>query len=172
MEQARHVEGGEQTSIEGKQLAMAGGEQTLVGRSDSNGHRLDDASPQAMPDVCPAIPDDESAPTRPGERPDYSGQVLANVYTDPIRHTVSLLLDDRTANCLIYAARVLAAEYEAHAREVRLVSATLPPVSYGAVNRLRIAWRHERIAERLRLLERNYQTEVSGWSPQPAPDAI
>lgn len=89
------------------------------------------------------------------------GQVLANVYHDPIRHTVTLLLDERHASAVIYAARALAADYEAHAREVRAVAATLPPDSYGASNRQFIAIRHERIASRLRLVESNYRTEVS-----------
>lgn len=89
------------------------------------------------------------------------GQVLANVYHDPIRHTVTLLLDERHATAVIYAVRALAADYEAHAREVRAVAATLPPDSYGATNRQFIAIRHERIASRLRLVESNYRTEVS-----------
>ena len=88
-------------------------------------------------------------------------RVLANVYHDPIRHTVTLLLDERHATAMIYAARVLAAEYEAHAREVRAVAATLPPDSYGASNRSFIAIRHERIATRLRTVESNYRAEVS-----------
>jgi len=88
-------------------------------------------------------------------------RVLANVYHDPIRHTVTLLLDEQHATAVIYAARVLAADYEAHAREVRAVAATLPPDSYGASNRSFIAIRDERIASRLRLVESNYRTEVS-----------
>jgi len=89
------------------------------------------------------------------------GQVLANVYHDPIRHTVTLLLDERHASAVIYAVRVLAADHEAHAREVRAVAATLPPDSYGASNRQFIAIRHERIASRLRTVESNYRIEVS-----------
>jgi hypothetical protein len=85
---------------------------------------------------------------------------LANVYVDPERHTVSLLLDDETANLVVYAVRVLMAESEAHAREVRIVKATLPPDSWGAANRQVIANRHERIAGRLRVLERNYRSVV------------
>jgi len=89
------------------------------------------------------------------------GQVLANVYHDPTRHTVTLLLDEQHATAVIYAARVLAADYEAHALEVRAVAATLPSWSYGAENRQFIAIRHERVASRLRLVESNYRTEVS-----------
>ena len=90
------------------------------------------------------------------------GQVLANVYHDPIRHTVTLLLDERHAIAVIYAVQALAADYEAHAREVRAVAATLAADSYGHTNRQFIAIRHERIASRLRLVESNYRAEVSG----------
>ncbi len=89
-----------------------------------------------------------------------SRQQLANVYRDPERHTVTLLLDEATANTVIYAVRALAADSEAHAREVRIIARTLPPDSYGAVNRRRIATRHERLAARLRMLESNYRTVV------------
>lgn len=88
-------------------------------------------------------------------------KVLANVYHDPSRHTVTLLLDEQHATAVIYAIRVLAADYEAHAREVRAVAATLPPNSYGAANRLYIAIRHERIASRLRRVESRYRAEIS-----------
>jgi hypothetical protein len=89
------------------------------------------------------------------------GQVLANVYHDPIRQTVTLLLDERHATAVIFAVRALAADYEAHAREIRAVAATLPTDSYGATNRQFIAIRHERTASRLRLVESNYRAEVS-----------
>lgn len=88
--------------------------------------------------------------------------VLANVYHDPQRHTVTLLLDERHATAVIYAVRVLAAEYEAHAREVRAVAATLPSWSYGYENRMFIAIRHERIASRLRRVEATYRSELNG----------
>lgn len=88
-------------------------------------------------------------------------EVLANVYHDPIRHTVTLLLDERHAAAVIYAVQALAADYEAHAREVRAAAATLPPESYGHTNRQFIAIRHERIASRLRRVESNYRTEVN-----------
>jgi hypothetical protein len=90
--------------------------------------------------------------------------IQANVYHDPTRHTVTLLLDEQHASAVIYAVRALAADYEAHAREVRAVAATLPPDSYGASNRHFIAIRHERIASRLRTVESNYGAVVSeGW---------
>lgn len=90
-----------------------------------------------------------------------SRPILANVYVDPKRRTVALLLDDVTANMVLYAVRVLAADSEAHAREVRFVGAAMPPDSYGAVNRHAIASRHERIARRLRALERNYHDVIT-----------
>jgi len=88
-------------------------------------------------------------------------QGLANVYHDPRHCTVTFLLDETIANTVIYAVRMLAAESEAHAREVRVVAATLPPDSYGAANRHKIASRHERVAARLRRLETNYRDIVS-----------
>lgn len=91
--------------------------------------------------------------------------VLANVYHDPIRHTVTLLMDEPHATAVIYAVRVLAADYEAHAREVRTVAATLSADSYGAQNRHFIAIRHERIASRLRQVESNYRAEVEEGLP-------
>lgn len=100
---------------------------------------------------------DPTATERPGQRRDTDHRLLANVYCDPTRRTVTLLLDDVTANTVIYAVRVLAADAEAHAREVRNVGADMPPDSYGASNRHAIASRHERIARRLRLLEYNYR---------------
>jgi hypothetical protein len=88
-------------------------------------------------------------------------EALANVYHDPIRHTVTLLLDEQHATAVIYAVRALAADYEAHAREVRAVAATMPADTYGHANRQFIAIRHERIASRLRKVESNYRTEIS-----------
>ena len=87
--------------------------------------------------------------------------MLANVYHDPIRHTVTLLLDEQHAIAVIYAVRAVAADYEAHAREVRAVAATLPLDSYGHAKRQFIAIRHERIASRLRRVESNYRMEVA-----------
>jgi hypothetical protein len=84
----------------------------------------------------------------------------ANVYFYPKHHTVTLLLDERTANYVLYAVRVLAADLEAHAREARFVAARMPADSYGAANRHAIALRHERIAWHLRMLEGNYRDVV------------
>jgi hypothetical protein len=112
-------------------------------------------------------PDNEAEPKHPSQRPESDRRLLANVYADPKRHTVALLLDDVTANMVIYAVRMLVADAEAHAREVRLVGATLPADSYGAANRQAIASRHERIALRLRELENNYRDEITTARASP-----
>jgi hypothetical protein len=119
-----------------------------------------EASPTDFED---ASPDSSAEPAEPMERQEGKEDkkpVLANVYSDLKRHTVSFLLDDTTANTVIYAVRLFAAESEAHAREVRMVGAALPPESYGAANRHVIASRHERVAARLRVLEGNYRKVV------------
>jgi hypothetical protein len=92
---------------------------------------------------------------RPAARPD-SG-TLANVYLDTDRHTVAFLLDEPTANAVVFAVRSLAAEYEAHGRELRAVAMALPMGSYGASNRHHVANRLERVAARLRAVEGNYR---------------
>lgn len=129
----------------------------LVGDSDGT----TEAVPPLVEDWPEPAPDN-GAPTEAPESRANARLVLANVYCDPKRNTVSFLMDDETANTIIYAVRLLAAESEAHAREVRTVRATLPPDSYGAANRHAIASRQERIAARLRVLEGNYRTVVSG----------
>ncbi len=114
------------------------------------------ADPKPSPDQADPVADDNRAADRPRQHRESDRELLANVYTDPKRHTVTLLMDDVTANTVMYAVRLLAADSEAHAREVRLVGSALPPDSYGASNRHVIATRHERIALRLRALEGNY----------------
>jgi hypothetical protein len=120
-------------------------------------------TPADLPDSEPATEADETA--RPARRRAVAtaaiGQVLANVYHDPVRHTVTLLLDEQHATAVIYAIRALAADFEAHAREVRAVAANMPLDSYGHANRQFIAIRHERLASRLRRVESNYRTEIS-----------
>jgi hypothetical protein len=119
-----------------------------------------EAAPPASGGTCPPPLGDETLPVKPNQDHKRDKPPLANVYADPERHTVSLLLDDETASLVAYAVRVFIAESEAHAREVRLVKATMPPGSWGAANRQVIANRHERIATRLRVLERNYRQVV------------
>lgn len=112
-------------------------------------------------------------PERPGnteheaqeqERPqsETERRTLARVYVEPERRTVSMFMDEVTANTVIYAVRLMAADAEAHAREVRVVGAALPAESYGAANRARIAIRHERVAARLRVVERSYRGAAGG----------
>ena len=92
---------------------------------------------------------------------------LANVYHDAEQKTVTLLLDEQHATAVIYAVRALAADYEAHAREVRLAAGNLPSGSYGAENRAMIAIRHERIASRLRRVESRYRAELAEYGLPP-----
>ena len=130
-------------------------------RSDEPGPAAtDDVAEPSSDDVGPTAEDDTEAES-PRKRRESDRQLLANVYTDPKRHTVTFLMDDVTANTVMYAVRMLAADSEAHAREVRLAGSTLPPDSYGASNRLFIAMRHERIAACLRTLEGNYYHETT-----------
>ena len=129
----------------------------LVESSEADTEQLEAARSSPAADASSEELADPSAEERPGQRRDMERRLLANVYCDPTRRTVTLLLDDVTANTVIYAVRQLAADAEAHAREVRLVGADLPPDSYGASNRHAIALRHERIARRLRLLDYNYR---------------
>jgi hypothetical protein len=126
---------------------------------------LEAAALPPLPAVSASPPraGDPAVAERPGQRRDAEHDLLANVYRDPTRHTVSFLLDDLTANTVIYAVRLLAADAEAHAREVRLVAETMPPDSYGAANRQAVAWRQERIARRLRLLESNYRDMTAAF---------
>lgn len=124
-------------------------------------------STMPSPEHTSSVPDGEVVTKHASERPDSDRQPLANVYADSKRHTVALLLDDVTANMVMYAVRVLAADSEAHAREVRLVGAAMPPDSYGAANRHAIASRHERIASRLRALENSYRDEITTARESP-----
>lgn len=123
-------------------------------RDERLGDELAIAAMHAVVETNYSVPEDSD------ERYGPNCGTLANVYTDPTRHTVTLLLDDKTANIVMYAVRMLAADAEAHAREVRCVEAAMPPDSYGASNRNAIASRHERIAHRLLVLDRSYRTTV------------
>ncbi len=97
------------------------------------------------------------------------------IYVDTANELVTFVLDQRSAEVAVYAIRALAADYEAHAREVGRVAESLPPESYGAINRACIAARHERIAGRLRAIEVGYRMATSaltatGQPLQPEPD--
>lgn len=173
MEQLETMEGSEQRNaasgyqqngyrLEVGPVALRAAE-TLI---RERGTRISDGPTESLPppdgETCPPPVNDETVTAHPTKRQEVDQPPRANVYTDPKHHTVSLLLDDTTANLVIYAVRVLVADSESHAREVRLVGATLPSDSYGAANRHAIATRHERVAARLRVLERNYRAETSG----------
>jgi hypothetical protein len=115
-------------------------------------------------------------------RSDTDGpQVLAVAKRDPEGHTVSLILDEATANIAVHAITAHAAEREAHAREVTQVGQNLPEGSYGRRNRQAIAARETRVAARLRAIEHAYRTatehdtvaapEPTAFRPaDPAPD--
>lgn len=96
-------------------------------------------------------------PTREGP---VGQQFIAIAHHDPASRTVSLILDDSTANVAIHAIAVNAADREAHMREVQQASQNLPETSYGWRNRQDIAARETRIAGRLRAVEHAYRTAL------------
>jgi hypothetical protein len=84
--------------------------------------------------------------------------------------TVTLSMDEATANIAIYAIAAYAGEREAYAREVEQFGQGLPEGSYGRQNRQAIAAREKRAAQRLRALERAYQKAIdhdAGITPDP-----
>jgi hypothetical protein len=90
--------------------------------------------------------------------PDTNGpRILALVRRHPETQTVSLVLDDTTANIALFAIAAHADEREAHIREVERYGRTLPEDSYGRRNRQAIAARETRIATRLRAVEQAYR---------------
>jgi hypothetical protein len=91
--------------------------------------------------------------------PDTDGpQVLALAGRDSENHTVSLILDEATANIAMHAITAYAGDREAHVREVEQFGQNLPEGSYGRRNRQAIAARETRVAARLRAIERAYRT--------------
>jgi hypothetical protein len=101
--------------------------------------------------------------------------VIARAERDPRTRTVSLILDETTANIAMYAIAAHAGDAEAHVREVRQFAHGLPDHSYGKRNRQAIAARETRVAARLRAVERAYQvaperdaTSASPATPRPA----
>lgn len=92
---------------------------------------------------------------------DPPGQhVIAMARHDPASHTVSLLLDETSANAAIHAISTQAADREARTREIEQYARDLPEDSYGRHNRETIAARETRIASRLRTIERAYRTAL------------
>jgi hypothetical protein len=87
-------------------------------------------------------------------------RILALARRDPETRTVSLILDDTTANIAMFAIAAHADEREAHIREVERYGASLPEDSYGPRNRRAIAAREIRIAARLRAVEHAYRIAI------------
>jgi hypothetical protein len=98
-------------------------------------------------------------------------RVVALAGRDLESGTVSLVLDEETANIAMFALAAHAEEREAHVREVRRYAQGLPEGSFGRRNREAIAAREERVAARLRAVERAYQTALdrSALPAQPGP---
>jgi len=93
--------------------------------------------------------------------PDIDGpRIFALARRDPDTQTVSLVLDDTTANIAMFAIAAHADEREAHIREVERSGRSLPEGSYGRRNRQAIATRETRVAARLRAVENAYQTAI------------
>ena len=89
-----------------------------------------------------------------------SPQIIALAQANPDSRTVSLILDEATANTALFAIAANADEREARIREVQRYGETLPEGSYGQRNRQAIATRETRIASRLRAVERAYRTAI------------
>src|SRR6185437_11090274 len=78
-------------------------------------------------------------PRTPNRRDTSRQQPIAMARHDPASRTVSLILDEVSANMAIHAIAVNAADREARTREVRQYAQTLPENSYGRQNRHDIA---------------------------------
>ncbi len=102
--------------------------------------------------------------------PDTSGpRILALARRDPETQTVSLILDETTANVALFAIAAHADEREAHVREVERSGQHLPEGSYGRRNREAIAAREIRIAARLRAVEQAYRMSIErGTADRPS----
>lgn len=97
--------------------------------------------------------------SKPGQAtPEADSQVIARATRNS--RTVSLTLDARTANIVMFAIAASAADREAHAREVDRFSHGLPEGTYGRQNREAIAAREMDAATRLRAAERAYQLAI------------
>jgi hypothetical protein len=91
--------------------------------------------------------------------PETNGpRILALARRDPQTKTVTIVLDDTTANIAMFAIAAHADEREAHVREVEGIGRSMPDGSYGQRNRQAIAARETRIATRLRAVEQAYRT--------------
>jgi hypothetical protein len=97
-------------------------------------------------------------------------RILALARRDPETRTVSLVLDDTTANVALFAIAAHADEREAHIREVERSGQNLPEGSYGRRNRDAIAARETRIAARLRAVEQAYRTAIDRGTAYTPPE--
>jgi hypothetical protein len=97
-------------------------------------------------------------------------RILALARRDPETQTVSLILDDTTANVALFAIAAHADEREAHIREVERSGHSLPEGSYGRRNRDAIAARETRIAARLRAVEQAYRTAIDRGTTYTPPE--
>jgi hypothetical protein len=104
-------------------------------------------------------------------RPETDGpRTVALARHDPGSRTVTLVLDDATANVAMFAIVAHAGEREAHAREVGQFARGLPEGSYGRGNRQAIAAREASVATRLRAIEQAYRTATErdiAYTPEP-----
>jgi hypothetical protein len=100
-----------------------------------------------------------------------SAQILALAHRDPDTQTVTLIMDDTTANIAMFAIAADANERDAHVREVERSGRSLPDGSYGRRNRQAIAARETRVATRLRAVEQAYRTatehDTAYMPPEP-----
>jgi hypothetical protein len=105
--------------------------------------------------------------------PDKEGpRILALARHDPQTRTVTLVLDDTTANIAMFAIAAHGDEREAHVREVERIGRGMPEGSYGQRNRQAIAARETRITARLRAVEQAYRTATEhDTTPTPAEPA-
>jgi hypothetical protein len=104
--------------------------------------------------------------------PDIDGpRTFALARRDPQTQTVTLVLDNATANIAMFAIAAHADEREAHVREVERSGQNLPEDSYGRRNRQAIAARETRVATRLRAVEQAYRTatehDTESRPPEP-----
>jgi len=96
-------------------------------------------------------------------------RIVALAGRNPGSQTVSLILDENTANIAIFAVAAQAGEREAHVREVQRFGQSLPEGSYGWHNRQAIAAREAQLATRLRAVERAYRAALDAEAaPEPS----
>ena len=98
-------------------------------------------------------------------------RILALARQDPETQTVTLVLDNTSANIAMFAIAAHADEREAHVREVERSGHNLPEGSYGRRNRQAIAARETRIAARLRAVEQAYKMAIEHAAVVTSPES-